>query len=105
MGCQRGLDMGFKEGMNPLSVFPEDVQPEIGLEQLLQQVHSIGIDGHTCAAAALRLKGQPLPLHCHWPTTQRYMIGSGKTRAQWQLCKSAGWICLTSLFYDNRKWS
>ena len=83
MGCQRGLDMGFKEVMNPLSVFPEDVQPEIGLKQLLQQVHSIGIDGHTCTAAALRLKWRLLPLHWHWPTAQWYIMGSGRTWANW----------------------
>ena len=51
--------MGFKQGVDPVSVLPEYVQPEVGFQKLLQQINSIGIDGDTCTATAVRLSLQP----------------------------------------------
>lgn len=55
VACQCWLDVSLIQGMYPVSILPEDVEPEVGLKQLLQQVDSVRIDGHTCTATGLRL--------------------------------------------------
>lgn len=69
VGIECRLDIGFKQWVDPVSILSEDVQPEVGLQQLLKQVHSICIDCHTCTAAASRLRLHLLQFwdHCMNP--------------------------------------